>query len=114
MLKTAVDRLRRAHHVKERVVEGVSEVSGKHSMSGMNASAVEGDGMGSALGKPASSAEGSSMQVGACEVGCDSVNRLAGETPDWPSICSDRCTHMRGLLNGSRDGRSLAGDAGGC
>ena len=52
MLGQKFDRTRCAHRVEEGVVEGVGAVSGGHGSSVTNASAVEGDGTGSALGMP--------------------------------------------------------------
>ena len=49
LLGQKFDRTRCALCVEEKVVKGVGEVSGGHSASGTNASAVEGNGTGSAL-----------------------------------------------------------------
>ena len=83
MLRKAIEGSRRTRCVEERVIEGVS---GEHGVLGVDDSVVEGDGSGNAVGKPASPAEDSSVQVGTCEVGYDGVDRLAGETPNRPPL----------------------------
>ena len=72
----------RAHRVEEKTVEGVGVGSGGHDVQVMAASVVEGDGTGSALGKPMSSAEAPSVQAMACNSSCGSAAGAVGETPD--------------------------------
>ena len=80
VLGKAVHGSRRAHCAEERVVEGVSEVSGGHNALKADASAVERDGTGSALGGSLAGAPG--MQAEVCEVDCDSVDGVVVGTPD--------------------------------
>ena len=59
-------------------------------------STVEVDDTGGALGMPALFMEGSRMQAGTCEVSCDGVERLAGETPGQPPLSAAAGAHVRG------------------
>ena len=59
------------------------------------ASAVEGDGTGSTLGKPMSSAEAPSVQAGACNGSCSSASGVVGGTPDQPRLSVAAGVHIR-------------------
>ena len=65
-----------AQQVKEKAVEEDSAVSGGHGVQEADASEVESDGTGNALGKPASPAEAPSAQAEACDSSCGSAADL--------------------------------------
>ena len=91
---TIVEESGHAQRVEKKAVEEVGAVSGGHSVQEADASEVEGDGTGNALGKPASPAEAPSMQAEACEGSCDSAAGAVSGTPGQPRLSAASDVHV--------------------
>ena len=87
---------RRARGADGKVVEEGGGFSGGYGVQEADASAMEECDEGKALGKPTSPVEAPSVQVEACESGCDSAAGAVGETPDQPRLSAVHDVHIRG------------------
>ena len=92
---TIVEESRCAHQVEGKAVKEGGAVSGGHGVQEADASEVEGDGMGNALGTPASPAEAPNVQAEACEGSCDSAAGAVGGTPDQPRLSAAAGVHIQ-------------------
>ena len=69
---------------EEKVVKEGGELSGRHSVQVVGASAMKESGKGKAQSMPVSFVEAPCMQAEVCNSGCDSAASVVGGTPNQP------------------------------
>ena len=95
-LRTVIEGSGRARGAERKVVEEDGKFSGGHGVQEADASAMEENDKGKALGKSASPVEAPSVQVGVCEGSCGSAAGAVGGTPDQPRLSTAPDVHVRG------------------
>ena len=90
-----VEKSGRVHQVEKKAAEEGGVSSGGHSVQEADASVVEGDSMGSVLGKPVSPGAAPSVQAEACDGSCDSAAGVVSGTPDQPRLSAAAGFHAQ-------------------